>query len=72
MIVKIGVKIKNRNMNIWKTLMRIALFCATIQWVLLVIQLSLLGTINNIVFPLAILWSLWGIFTVYKYKKHDD
>ena len=54
----------------WKKLMIIALVCGGIQWILLGVNIAINGHFNWVVFPQAILWSVWAIICLVKFRQH--
>lgn len=46
----------------WKYLMTIALLVAALQWFLFILNLSF-GYFSWVIFPQAVLWSIWGIYS---------
>lgn len=54
----------------WKELMIIAFVCAGIQWILFAANIAINGHFNWILFPLAILWSAWGVICLVKFRQH--
>jgi hypothetical protein len=58
-------------MNIWKTQLVIAFIVSFLQWSLLFINYNLTFSLNFIVLPQAIGWTLWALFCFYKFKKNQ-
>jgi len=58
-------------MNIWKTQLIIAFIISFLQWSLLFINYNLTFSLNFIVLPQAIAWTLWVLFCFYKFKKNQ-
>jgi len=53
----------------WKSIMIIALICAGLQWFLFALCLHTQGRFSWVIFVQAIVWTLWGIYCVYRNHK---
>ena len=54
----------------WKKSMIIAIIVGVFQWILLGTNILINGHFNWIVFPQAVLWSLWAIICWVKFRQH--
>lgn len=53
----------------WKSLTIIAIITAVAEWLLFGMNIMLTGYFNWITFILATAWSIWSIYTFFRYHK---